>query len=415
MSFLIAKQPIFDKKDNVVAYEVYLRKKGNMLEYPKEVPYNRSTHIILEILMEHGVNKIGEGKKIMLNVSIDSLLNKAFENLPPEKLILELIPPQIQVGTIVINQALKRAEKFKESGILLAASYDILLKESYQQFVEEAFLITVDFHHLTDTKVTSLKAKDKKLLITKIENEKQYNKAVEIGDFFEGNYLGAPYVLKEFETAPYLKNNLVKLIPMLHSAQSIKEIARFISYDAGLTAKLLRFVNSAYFSPIQEIKSVEQACSMLGMKNIRNFIFLLAMNDYISVENPVLWKKALIRAFLASQMAKRIMPDLEDAAYLMGLFSLIDEILGVDKISFLKEIHIDRVILDGYTGKHKKLREILDFASQLEEKYPTIQSSEDPYNSAILTNIEKITGINRLELLQMTKGAYEKAEQILNL
>ncbi len=415
MSFLIAKQPIFDKKGNIVAYEVYLRKKGNMLEYPKEVPYNRSAYIILEILMEHGINKLGEGKKVMLNLSVDSLLNKALENLPLEKLIFELIPPQIQIGAVVINQALKSIEKFKEAGVVMAASYDITLKESYKQFVEEALIITVDFPHLTDPRLVSLKAKGKKLLITKIENEKQYNKALEIGDFFEGNYLEAPYVLKEFEIAPYLKNTLVRLIAMLHSAQSIKEIARFISYDVGLTAKLLRFVNSAYFSPIQEVKSVEQACSMLGMKNIRNFIFLLAMNDYISVENPVLWKKALTRAFLASEMAKHVMPDLEDAAYLMGLFSLIDEILGVDKISFLKEINIDKIILDGYTGKHKKLRELLDFASQLEEKYPIIQSSEDPYDSAILTNIEKITGINRLELLRMTKDAYEKAEYILNI
>ncbi|WP_333784260.1 hypothetical protein [Thermocrinis sp.] len=309
--------------------------------------------------MEHGVNKIGEGKRIMLNVSIDSLLNKALENLPPEKLIFELVPSQIQIGSVVINQALKSAQKFKEAGILVAASYDILLKDSYQQFVEEAFLITVDFRHLTDPKVTSLKAKGKKLLITKIENEKEYSKALEIGDFFQGNYLESPYVLKEFEIAPYLKNTLVRLIAML--------------------------------------------------------LFLLAMNDYIIAENPNLWKKALTRAFLASEMARRIIPDLESAAYLMGLFSLIDEILRIDKIRFLKEVNIDKVILDGYTGKHKKLRELLDFASQLEEKYSIIQSSEDHYDSPMLTNIEKVSGIHRLELLQMTRDAYEKAEYVLNL
>lgn len=107
---------------------------------------------------------------------------------------------------------------------------------------------------------------------------------------------------------------------VVYSAQSTKEIAEFISYDVGLTAKLLRFVNSAYFSPIQEIRSVEQACSMLGLKNLRNFIFLLAMNDYISVENPKLWKRSLVRALLAKAISKRIAPDFEDAAYLAGLF-----------------------------------------------------------------------------------------------
>ncbi|WP_448587767.1 EAL and HDOD domain-containing protein [Thermocrinis sp.] len=415
MSFLIAKQPIFDKKGSIVAYEVYLRKKGNLLEYPKEVPYNIAAYIILEILMEHGINKVGEGKRVMLNVSIDSLLNKSLENLPPEKLIFELVPPQIQIGTVVISQALKSMGRFKELGVLFASSYDLHLKESYRSFIEESLLITVDFSHLVDPQIAQLKAKGKKIVVTKLESKEQYDKAYEVGDFFEGNYLEAPYVLKEFEIAPYLKDTLLKLIAMIHGAQSIKEIARFISYDVGLTAKLLRFVNSVYFSPIQEVKNVEQACAMLGMKNIRNFIFLLAMNDYISVENPHLWKKSLVRAFLASDMARYVVPDLESAAYLMGLFSLIDEILDVDKITFLKEINIDKVIIDGFTGKHKKLRELLDFASQLEEKYEGIQSLEDPYSSPVLNNIEKLTGISKLDLIRMTRDAQEKAEHVLNM
>jgi len=60
---MITKQPVFDRKNNIVAYEVYLRKKSNMKEYPKEVPYNRATFIILEIISEYGLERIGEGKK----------------------------------------------------------------------------------------------------------------------------------------------------------------------------------------------------------------------------------------------------------------------------------------------------------------------------------------------------------------
>jgi EAL and modified HD-GYP domain-containing signal transduction protein len=183
----------------------------------------------------------------------------------------------------------------------------------------------------------------------------------------------------------------------------------------GLTAKLLRFVNSAYFSPIQEIKSVEQACSMLGLKNLKNFIFLLAINDYISVENPALWKKSLVRALLAKSIAERIAPGFEDAAYLAGLFSLIDKILGVDKISFLKEINIDKLIIDAYTGENKKLRQILDIVSQLEGGYSEILKSEDIFNAPLLLKIEELTGIYRFDLFRMLKDVYERADYIFNL
>jgi len=415
MSFLIAKQPIFDKEGRIVAYEVYLRKKDNMLEYPKEVPYNRSAYIIVEILTEHGIDRVGEGKKVMLNVSVDTLLNKAFENLPPEKLIFELLKPQIQVGEVTLGQALKSMSRFKEARALFASYYDLLEDERYQKFVEESFLISVDFPHLNDKRIEQLKAKGKKVIVTKIETKEQYEKALKVGDFFEGNYLESPYILKEFEIAPYLKTTLLRLMSLVHSAQSTKEIAEFISYDVGLTAKLLRFVNSAYFSPIQEIKSVEQACSMLGLKNLKNFIFLLAMNDYISVENSNLWKKSLVRALLAKSIAERIAPRLEDAAYLVGLFSLIDEILGVDKISFLKDIHMDKLIIDGYTGENERLRQILDIVSQLEERYSEMLSSEDIFNAPLLVKIEELTGIYRFDLFRMLKDAYEKVDYIFNL
>ena len=415
MSFLIAKQPIFDKEGRIVAYEVYLRKKGNLLEYPKEVPYNRSAYIIVEILAEHGIDRIGEGKKVMLNVSVDALLNRAFENLPLEKLIFELLKPQIQVGEVVIGQTLKSMSRFKEAGALFASHYELLEDERYQQFVEGSFFVSVDFPSLNDRRIEQLKAKGKKIIVTKIETKEQYEEALKVGDFFEGNYLESPYILKEFELAPYLKTTLLRLMSVVYSAQSTKEIAEFISYDVGLTAKLLRFVNSAYFSPIQEIKSVEQACSMLGLKNLRNFVFLLAMNDYISVENPKLWKRSLVRALLAKSIAERIAPGLKDTAYLVGLFSLIDEILGVDKISFLRELNLDKLIIDAYTGENERLKQILDIVSQLEERYSEILKSEDVFNAPLLLKIEELTGIYRSDIFRMLKDVYEKVDYIFNL
>jgi EAL and modified HD-GYP domain-containing signal transduction protein len=415
MSFLIAKQPIFDREGRIIAYEVYLRKKGNLIEYPKEVPYNRSAYIIVEILAEHGIDKVGEGKRVMLNVSVDSLLSKAFESVPPEKLIFELLKPQIQVGEVVIGQSLKSMSRFKEAGALFASNYELLEDEHYKKFVEESFFVSVDFPHLNGRRIEQLKARGKKIIVTKIETKEQYEQALKVGDFFEGNYLESPHILKEFEMVPYLKATLLRLMSIVHSAQSTKEIAEFISYDVGLTAKLLRFVNSAYFSPIREIRSVEQACSMLGLKNLKNFIFLLAMNDYIIVENPKLWKRSLVRALLAKSIAERIAPGLENAAYLAGLFSLIDEILGVDKISFLRDLRLDKLIIDAYTGENERLKQILDIVSQLEEGYSEILKSEDVFNAPLLLKIEGLTGIYRSDLFRMLKDAHDNADNIFNL
>lgn len=53
--------------------------------------------------------------------------------------------------------------------------------------------------------IEQLKAKGKKIIVTKIETKEQYEEALKVGDFFEGSYLESPYILKEFEITPTLR------------------------------------------------------------------------------------------------------------------------------------------------------------------------------------------------------------------
>ncbi len=415
MSFVIAKQPVFNKKGQITAFEVYLRKKDNMYEYPKDVPYSRATFIILEIISEHGLERVGEGKRVIINLSVDSLLNKAISVLDPNKLILELIPPQISIGKVIYQNALRAMDHMMSSGALFSVTQELLQSGSYTDFYQRAGFLTVSVKKLSKDLVAKALADKKGLIITHIETEDEYKSALEVGVLFEGNYLGTPIILKEFQIAPYLKSTLLRLMAVIHTAQSTKEIAQIVSSDAGMSAKLLRLVNSAYFSPITEIKSIEQACSMLGLKNLKNFLMVFAMNDYMSVENPQLWKKSLIRAILAENIANAAHPKEANNAYLLGLFSLVDRILDVDKISFLKEVHVAHEIIDGFTGKNPTLRSILDTAVFLEEKSSEILSSEDAYTHPYLENVERQMGIDRSQLLYFLKDAMEKADYLLKL
>ncbi|MCI4458359.1 MAG: hypothetical protein JHC21_01925, partial [Thermocrinis sp.] len=85
------------------------------------------------------------------------------------------------------------------------------------------------------------------------------------------------------------------------------------------------------------------------------------------------------------------------------------------KISFLRDINLDKLIIDAYTGENERLKQILDIASQLEEMYSEILKSEDVFNAPLLLKIEELTGIYRFDLFRMLKDAYEKADYIFNL
>ncbi|MCX8164813.1 MAG: HDOD domain-containing protein [Aquificaceae bacterium] len=415
MSFLIAKQPIFNREEKRVAFEVFLRKRENMYEYPKEVPYSRATYIIIEIILEQGIDRVGEGKKIMINVSLDSLINKAIESIDPKKLIIEIVEPQVPIGEIVYRQVVNAMDKYIQQGVLFSLDERLLNNEKMANLLDRVHILSVDVKRINPKVLELAKTKGKTLLISRIEKEGDYKKINSIGDLFQGIYLERPIILKEFQPAPYLKNTLLKLIAFIHTTQSPKEVANLIATDVGMSAKILRFVNSAYYSPIKEIKSLEQACAMIGLKNLKSFLLALAMNDYMAIENPILWKKSLIRAMIAKQIAEIVNPNYESEAYFVGLFSLIDEILNVDKIAFLKEVKVGQDIIDGYTGKNSVLRSILDCSIILEEKLYEIIKADRATEHEILINLERATGISKHKLISIAESASDMVESILQV
>ena len=410
MSFAIARQPVFDREGEVFGYEVYLRRVDNLERYPEDVSYNKATFIIAELIAELGINRVSEGKKILVNVTLDSLLNKVLDLLPLDKVVFTLIPSQVDVGKTLMNSVLKRIEALKEQGAMLALT-EQLYSGKFVDLLNRAHIVEFTVGSVDEGKASAVKRNGKKVLVTRIETEEEREKAFSLGDLFQGKLLGAPSVIKEFEIAPFLKSTLMRMIGALNTIQSIKEFANIIASDVGMSAKLLRFVNSAYFSRSKEIKDIVQACTYLGMDNLRKFTLLVATNDYVAVEDPYLWRKSLVRAILAEEIAKRRNPLLANEAYLAGLFSLIDKILGVDKVEFLKEVNIDKSIVDAYTGENKELKSILDDAEALEEALEIGEARLDE----LVQEFSFKLGMDPGELKNIVMEAQTKAEEIIKI
>lgn len=88
------------------------------------------------------------------------------------------------------------------------------------------------------------------------------------------------------------------------------EFAMPIEADPGLTIQVLRFVNSSYFGFRNEISSVKQAITLVGVKTIKNFVLWCAV--FRMIPNPrcpefdlkCLWQDSLRRGLFARTMGK---------------------------------------------------------------------------------------------------------------
>ena len=80
----------------------------------------------------------------------------------------------------------------------------------------------------------------------------------------------------------------------------IDELAEIISHDPFMTAKLLQLVNALRSDMSNRIYSVKQALVMLGMKKLKEWIYLLGLQNLAQGGPEERVKTALFRAFFAA-------------------------------------------------------------------------------------------------------------------
>ena len=77
------------------------------------------------------------------------------------------------------------------------------------------------------------------------------------------------HIMASVKSFPAMPGASAKLLPLLNKPDtSMSEVEEVIRYDPGLTANILKLINSAYFGLPNKVGSVKQAIMMLGSKRI---------------------------------------------------------------------------------------------------------------------------------------------------
>lgn len=99
----------------------------------------------------------------------------------------------------------------------------------------------------------------------------------------------------------------------------IKELSQIIETDTGLTLELLRHVNSAFIGLRHQASSVQQAISLLGLKQVKMFIVSNGMQSAVQARKSRLihqagfWNASLQKALFAREVAKMLKTDVDVA------------------------------------------------------------------------------------------------------
>jgi EAL and modified HD-GYP domain-containing signal transduction protein len=348
MDTFVARQPIFGLSKQVYGYELLYRNSLDQNCFDENINADEaSSRTILNSFVEIGLSKLTSGRKAFVNFT-EHLLEEMVPLILPKEIlvveILETIQPTPEI--------LESCRALKEAGYTIALDDFIICEENYP-FLEFADVIKVDF--ITTTlqdiyafvtllpQITAFRSQPICLLAEKVEDFQTYQIAVEMGfQLFQGYYFSKPVIVSGKTLSPLVINQYRVLALANTDEIDFPKMARLISKDVALSFRLLKIVNSAYFSPGRKIRGILHALVSLGSKEIRKWAALLCVMGDPEDSMPELTRMALIRAYFLGAIAPKVnMGNQSEALHLLGLFSLIDVMMECPMNEVLAQIQLE--------------------------------------------------------------------------
>ncbi len=326
---LVGRQPIFNRNKEVIGYELLYR--GLQTDKSAKVIDGdfATTQVLLNTFSEIGLdNIVGQGFAF-INFTRNFLVGKYPISLPPERVVVEVLEDVALDAPLI-----ESLQRFNELGFQIAlddvvsAKRLLPLKNLGLASVVKIDLMGVKRNLLPDI-VHTLKQTGVLLLAEKVETLQEYDLCFRLGfDFFQGYYLCKPNVVvgKKMESSRLIVMRL--LAQVTDPKADFQELEKLISQDVGLSYKLLKLVNSGYYSLSTTVNSIRQAISLIGLSQLRGWMMLILMST-VDDKPHELTTIALQRAKMCEMLGKAFGETQAESYFLAGLFSVLDAIMDI--------------------------------------------------------------------------------------
>lgn len=194
------------------------------------------------------------------------------------------------------------------------------------------------------------------MLAEKVETRQEFLEARNAGFLYcQGYFFRRPEVIAAREV-PVNQMNYLRMLQVVAKPEiNPREIEDVIKSEASLCYRLLRYMNSAAFGFSNEIHSIRHALSLLGEREVRRWVRLVAMMGAGKDKASDLVASALVRARFCELLSPKIQHGDSDL-FLMGLLSVMDAILEMPMSKVLEKVPVDQETKSLLSGGASRLR-----------------------------------------------------------
>jgi len=360
MDRFIARQPIFDRKLGVVAYELLFR--AGLDNYCREIDLERtSSTVISDSAFVFDFEQLTDGRGAFLNFGRDALLKGYASLLPPRLVTVELLETVSPDDEVV-----EACRTLKQAGYRIALD-DFVDRPEMDALVGLADCLKIDVLATTPDEVRRVAGRRKRhglrLLAEKVETRDVFDYTASIGfELFQGYFFEKPAILSR-KDVPGFRLNYLRLLKEMEAGEfDFDQVEQITKQDVSISYKLLRYINSAAFSLRNRVSSIREALFLLGQDNIRKLITLWALAGVGQSGPAELVVTAVARARLCEAIAGATpaAARARSEAFLLGVFSLIDVIVGQPMAEVMSQLPVPEDVRAGLVERRGPLRPILD-------------------------------------------------------
>ena len=326
---VVSRQPILDNVERIVGFE--------LLTPPEAHPHEATAGVLSQAIADIGLLKLVGDRPAHVDVTREFLLLVSPLPLDPERVVLE-----IAADEHIDDELLTVLRQIRTAGFRIAL-------DGFRDGIgEEALLDLADSVKIDvsgrseediEIDVNAARGRGLNVIAHGVPTRAVYGFCRGLGfDAFQGQYFAEPVVVQGASVPTYRLRALSMLAA--GDAATFEQLERVIAEDPGLALKLVKLANSAFYGGRSPVGTIRQALMALGTTTVRRWAALLVLAG-INDRPSHLLETGLLRARLCELVAARTPGAEADRGFTVGLFSVVDALLGLRMSDLLAELPFD--------------------------------------------------------------------------
>lgn len=331
----LGRQPILDNSQQIVAYELLYRR-GSQGGAAVQDASQATAQVLLNTFSTMGAQQVLGSKLGFINFGRELLESDLVYLLPKERVVLEILEDVEPDAELI-----RRCRQLREEGYRFALD-DFIHRDDLMPLVEIAEVLKLDItqHDALSLRehVRLARSRGLRTLAEKVEDKDQVEQCRALGmDYYQGYYFARPVTLEQSDI-PSLRLSVIRGLNLIMADAELGELEALISRDAGLSYKLLRYINCAGMAGLSKIDSIRQAMVRMGRQQLyRLLTLLLFANEGEGPSSPLLLT-ALQRGRLLEQLGQGSERGNENELFVVGMFSMLEALLHMPMTRIAEEM-----------------------------------------------------------------------------